>query len=518
MSKTQQAPWSPKLFQKQVDLIADMRSGAHRFILAAGPRFSGKTVAALHGIVDNAWNTDRANWALVSVSQSAGFDSGVWTDLTETIIPEWIEAGFGLQWKKPPSIQHVSKKPYCSIINRFGTESKFQLESLKNEAEVESRFKGKRYSGMFINELSNFRHRKTLDTWSECLRMLHLPPEKHLLIADTNPADEGSKSWIYRTWFEFPLMQEHPDGKPLTPPERKLQQLLSLHEFSIDDNIFAPPERIEQLKGMLSSNPDLYARYILGRWVTSSLDALFVDVFKEHIHVIGEEESSANLNPEMMDIEDGCYELYTGWDLGVVNSAAVIVEKTFATGSRYPIFKQLDELVITGEDFSMDDFVYDFVQKMMYWAERAGDRKLKWTHWSDRSAFDMKEPSSRRYHHQIVFDASPLDTPGGRIVLQAAERGPNSIRQRVDLFRKLLWEDRVFISRAKCPQSIEMVKSIKKGKTQLAPIEKGSRHKHVFDALTYCIASECYDELANLIMRTIRPRTSKESSFVSVPL
>lgn len=499
-------------------MIADCRSGKHRFILASGPRYSGKTLGCLHAMVDHAWNTDRANWAVVSVTQSAGFDSGVWTDLTESIIPEWIDGGFGLDWVKKPAVQNVTKKPYCSIINRFGTESKFQLESLKNEQEVEQRFKSRRFSNMFINELSNFKQRKTLDTWSECLRMLHLPKEKHFILADTNPADEGARSWIYRLWYEFRIAQEHADGKALTDAERRFQELLSLHEFEIDDNVFADPERIDQLKGVLSSNPDLYARYIEGRWVTSSLDALFVDVFRESVHVVGEMETPANANPEIMDLEEGCYELYTGWDLGVVNSAAVITEKTFSEGSRYPIFKVLDELVITGEDFSMDDFVFDFCKKMKFWLGRSGGRTIKWTHWSDRSAFDMREPSSQRYHHQIVYDACPMDTPGGRIVLQAAERGPNSIRQRVDLFRKLLWEDRVFFSKAYCPNAIEMVKSIKKGKTSLAPIEKGSRHKHVFDAITYCIASECYDELDSLIMASIRPRTTKDSGFVAVPM
>lgn len=515
MPTTANGAWAPRIFQKQADLINVCRSGKKRFILASGPRYSGKTLGSLHAIVDHAWNVDHANIAVVTVTQSAGYDSGVWTDLCELTVPEWIEGGFGMEWIRPPSIAHVSKKPYFIISNRWGGQSRFQLESLKNEQEVEQRFKGKRYSAMFVNELSNFKQRKTLDTWSECLRMVKVPPEKHFLLGDTNPADEGAKSWIYKLWYEFPNIQ---DG--LSTAEENLQELLALVEFTIPDNIFAPAERVEQLKGMLSNNRDLYDRYVLGRWVTSSLDALFVDVFREGIHVIGQDEGPGVSDPMIMAPEETCYELYTGWDLGVKNSAAVIAEKTFNPDDRFrrPIFKFLDELVILDEDFSMEDFVRAFVEKMRFWEQRVNASRVKWTHYSDRSAFDMKDPVSNRYHHQIVYEASPDDTPGGRIELIAAARGRNSIQQRVDLWRKLLWEERAYLSRAFCPNLIDMCKSIKKGKTTLAPIEKGSRWKHVFDAATYLAASECYDEMMAMVMQLVKRRSETSSGFITIGL
>jgi PBSX family phage terminase large subunit len=511
--------WSPRIFERQAELIRVCRSGESSFILAAGPRYSGKTLGCLHALADHAWQMSsmslQANIALVAITQSAGYDSGVWTDLIEVTIPEWIAGDFGMEWVKPPAVQHVSKKPYCVIGNkRTGISAKFQLESLKYEEEVEQRFKGKRYSAIFINELSNFRRRKTLDTWSECLRMVNLPMNKHFLLADTNPADEGARSWIYKLWFEFPLLTDS-----LSEAERALQKKLALVEFTIPDNVFAPPERVDQLKGMLSNNKDLYARYVEGKWVTASIDALFVDVFRENIHVVGEIETRGNPFPTIMLPESTCYELYTGWDLGVVNSAAVILEKTFNALDTYrrPIFKQLDELVITNEDFSMEDFVREFIERMRFWDARVSARKVKWTHYSDRSAFDMKDPVSNRFHHQIVWDASPEDTPGGKIQLIAAARGKNSVQQRIDLFRRLLWENRYFANKNYCPTTIEAIKSIKKGKTTLSPIERGSVHKHPFDALTYPIASECVDELDAQIMESLRPKRDR-GGLIAIPM
>lgn len=517
------------MFQKQADLIRLCSSGKSRFNLASGPRISGKSLGCLHVLAHHAWHTDPANIALLTITQSAGYDSGIWTDLTQTTIPEWIDDGaFGMEWAKKPAIQHVSKKPYFSVTNSAGYPVQFTLESLKNEGEVEQRFKGKRYSAIFINELSNFKQLKTFLTLTECLRMLkrdgtELEPQKHLLLADTNPADEGTNSWIYKVWFELPYMNLDEDAAMKEMPielrdaYKLLQPLVGSIEFSIDDNPFVSAERKEQLRASLAMNRDLYARYWEGKWVTASLDALFINVFRENFHVVGEIDTGRN-TPLFMTTEPGCFELFTGWDLGVVNSAFAIIEKTIDPNApgKLPVFKVLDELAIVGEDFSMDDFVVEAVKKMKKWQEIVG-KPVRWIHYSDRSAFDMRDAASNRYHHQIVYDASPEDTPGGRIVLRAAARGKQSVQQRVDLMRKLLWEERIFFSATHTPGAIEMLKSIKRGKSALAPIERGNKHKHIFDAIMYAVASECYDEIAQQILATMRKNKSA-SGVVSISL
>jgi hypothetical protein len=509
-----QGRWYPNLFPKQARLVSICKSGKKRFILASGPRLSGKSLGCLHAICDHAFYTDPANVALVTVTQSSGYDSGIWTDLTELVIPEWIEGDFGMDWVKRPAIQNISKKPYCVVTNSNDNPVRFQLESLKNEQEVESRFKSKRYSCMFINELSNFRHLKTLMTWKECLRMVGLPDEKHLLLADTNPADDGAKSWIYRLFFEIPAIDFDRDKHSFTDEQVKelkfLQPLLHALEFNVEENTFVTDARKAELRATYASDPDLYARYIHGKWVTSSVDALFLNVFRPSVHVIGEIESPGNPHPMAMVTEEKCWELYTGWDLGVVNSAACIVEKITAPNNPHPTFKVLDELVVVGEDFSMDDFVLAFVEKMRFWEQAAG-KKLRWTHYSDRSAFDLRDPRFNLYHHQIVYQASPEDTPGGRIQLIAAARGRDSVQQRVDLMRKVLWEERIFFSNTLCPATIEMLKSIRRGRSQLHTIEKGNPHKHIFDAIMYCVASESSGEMSDIAFRMLRTKGTSNS-------
>lgn len=470
------------------------------------------TVGALEIIADHAWLTPNANFAVVSLTQSAGYDSGVWTDLTETTLPNWMAGGFGMQWIKPPSVQGVSKKPYCIVSNSFGGKSKFQLESLKNEEEVEARFKSKRYTGMFVNELSNFKRRKTFETWTECLRTIGLERNKHLFLADTNPADEGTKSWIYQLWFVFPNLQDI-DGRPLTPEEKWLQRQLRAITFTLDDNTLIDPDRIMQLKASLSGNPDLYARYVLGKWVTASIDALFIDVFKESVHSIGDILLPGNRAPLIMIPEEGCFELISGWDAGIRNSSAHIIEKTWREIPGKPpvsVFKVLDEHVVIGEDHSLEDFTVEFTQKMNYW-EQFNSGKTKWKHWSDRSAFDMKDPEHNRFHHQTIYLASD-----GRIELNAAARGKDSVKQRVDLLRKLLFEDRIFFSNTNCPLTIEMLKSIRRGKSSVSVIEKGSPHKHPFDSLMYAIASECVDEIQDSIYNHVRAERRESNGVISV--
>lgn len=511
----------PRVFPQQWRLMKECTPSTKNLICVNGPRWASKTFGCHHVAAQHAWITDRANICLLTITQSVGIDSGVWQHLMEIFLPEWIDEGnFGMKWEKKPFIQNVTKKPACEVSNMFGNVSRFSLESLKNEDEVEARFKGKAYSMIWVNELSKFKHRKTFDTLKQCLRMPHLAPEQHLFLADTNPdLDLGEQSWIYQLWYVFrtggPDVVER--MYPGIPPETMvpLQKSLRLIEFTVDDNLSLNDDRKKQLMADFAHDPDLLAAYYYGKWVTASSDALFFKVFRPDFHCVGEIETASNPEPEVLVPEPNCFELVLSIDPGVTNCAASICEKTFRKeGDReVPIIKVLDELVVVNADFDLQDFIEELVKKMEFW-EEVIDRKGRtvWHQWSDRSAFDMRVPFSDRYWHQHIFQAS-----AGKISLMAAERGKGSVRARIDLFRKLLYEDRIFFSRSKCPQTINMCKSIKRGTSQLAPIQKGSPHKHIFDALTYGVASELYDELNREIMMNIRAmRKSPEGTLVNI--
>lgn len=522
------AQWHPPLFPRQIELVRmcqPTKKAAPNLILASGPRYAAKTVGCTLGCIpQHAWETDRGNICILTITQSVGIDSGVWADLVDICLPQWIEEGnFGMEWAKKPYIQNVTKKPACEVTNKYGNKTRITLESLRNEDEVEARFKGKRYSMIFVNELSKFKQRKTFDTLKQCLRMMHLAEGQHLFLGDTNPADEGEGSWIWQLWYGFKNEED------IAPELKPLQDALQLIEFTIDDNLAAGAEKKASLMADFAHDDDLLQRYFYGKWVTASTDALFYKVFRPNFHVIGEIETVANKEPEIMVPEPGCFELITGQDPGSRNYGAAIIEKTFRKepvthetwprkneGSAtvdVPVFKQLDEIVAVDEDLDLDDFVEKIVLRMEFW-EQVMERPMKviWRHWSDRSAFDMKVPWSEKYWHQHIFQSS-----GGRITLMAADRGKGSVNQRIDLFRKLLYEERYFINRNFCPQTIQMCKSIRKGATSAGGIAKGSPHKHIFDAITYALASECYDEMAQSVRLMLRGKRD-ESTIVTIPM
>ncbi|HUD75821.1 MAG TPA: hypothetical protein VMQ76_12175, partial [Terracidiphilus sp.] len=103
-----------------------------------------------------------------------------------------------------------------------------------------------------------------------------------------------------------------------------------------------------------------------------------------------------------------------------------------------------------------------------------------------------------------------------------AEKNSGSVRAGLDLIRRLFWEERLFINNATCPVTIAAIKGIKKGKSELVPIARGSPHKHPLDALRYLLMSECYDELNQSLMLNLRKRRDEKrgskTSLVMVPL
>jgi hypothetical protein len=268
-------------------------------------------------------------------------------------------------------------------------------------------------------------------------------------------------------------------------------------------------------------------------------------VFREGVHVVGEKETPGNKDPEMLVPSDECSELITGWDPGGRNCAAVIAEKqmvkagllwpelfqngdakiidavpgmpgkhaaaSMSADKEFPVFKFIDELILVAEDFRMEDFVEQFVAKMDFWEKLMGKTgRVAWRHWSDRSAFEATLMFADRYIYELIYEISD-----GRISLMSERGNRGAVSARVDLWRKLLWEQRVWFSAAKCPQLIQMNKSIKKGTTIGAVIQKGSPFKHAFDAPSYLQASEAFDELAKSIRVNIR-RKRGENTLVSV--
>jgi len=490
------------LNQRQLELLRHCRKrdGLRKIILLNGPRYSSKTIGALNAFVDHAWNTKGACVNILVPTITAGTDSGVWTILTDKIIPQWIEGDFGLEWatRGTPRQHGVTKKFYCLIKNKFGGTSRFEVNSLKDERRVEDDFKNRYFSGIYWSELSNYKYRKTFDTLIHGLRMMGVPEDEHLMICDTNPADEGEDSWIYKLFY---LKENEPEA---------FRKTLHLIEFTLDDNTYLSDRRKQEIRDSFRYDPDLYARMAEGKWTKAAGNSLFADVFKHSIHVIGGD----GPDPEIIVPEEDCIELSTGWDFGWANPAAVFAEKVFRYVPQFQkemaVFKFFDELCFLKGEVTVADFTEAMLEKIDKWEGFLG-RKIMWHHWSDRSAFDMLEPISNRYQYEEVFAASE-----GRIRLDAVDRRPGSVAQRIRLWRKLLYQQRLIFCKTECPKLVEMNQAIQRGSTQYS-IAKNSEHKHPFDAASYLVSRECYDELQEGIM-ALRTLKNPVPKLISIPL
>jgi len=493
------------------------------------------TVGALHCVAEHAWLTDPCNVGMVTISQTVGLDSGIWRDFTNHTLPEWIgthydgrpwegrdaagnpiEGGnFGMEWVKAPYIQGVSKKPTVEVSNCKGGVSVIQLNSLQDESKVEDLFKPRRYSMIYMPELSTFHERKTFDTLTESLRMLGLPADKHLFLGDTNPPDDESW-WIHDLWWDLiecpeDLLDEFikDRGLPLTVEELKaLRNDLFRVDINVEDNPFADPKHVQLLRAKYAHNDELYRRYIKGECVRTTADSLFHEVFRPTFHIVGDPKTKTNPNPEMMYPEEDCIELLTDWDPGsTTNWAAHIVEKFYPSGQyaeKYagkPCFKILDECMVIDEDVDAPLFIHKMLEKMDFWQNQISGRVINWRHWSDESVFSMKDIGSGKYYQQIIYEISQ-----GEIELMGAEKKPGSLRAGIDLLRRLLWEERIWINNATCPVTIAAFKGIKRGKSDMAVIQKGTPHKHPIDAFRYLVQSECYDELERAVFLNFRKR------------
>lgn len=498
------------------------RNGRRKYVMVSGPRWTGKTVGCLNTVVDHAWNTRNAAVSVLCTSITAGADQGVWTLLTETIIPQWIEGDFGLEWATDkngkdigsPRQHGVTKKFYCIIKNKWGGNSRIQLDSLKDEREVEKDFKNRYLTMIYWSEVSNFKDPATYQTLIQALRGLGVPEDEFLLLGDTNPAKNGTDNWIYKEWYEFRLK----DPSKLTEDERPRQKYLKLVEWYPDDNPHLSEEFKMQKRAEFAADPDLYARYWLGQWKRSSTGALFVGQFKRSIHVI--ENITEDGETYVCAPEPDTFELDIGWDIGEANHAAEFAARYFRDDGK-SVFRFFDEAVIIGGIASVADFTEMVLQKMRKWEKMLG-HAVQWTHWSDRSSLDQTQSISRRLPAEEVLDASLNE-----IVLIGVDNTRGSLSPSVRHYRKMLFQERLEFSEYACPMLIEVNTALKS-----KPVPRGldlppgwlpdtvadqSKHKHPFDAARYILMGRCWDELVASISK--RARVDKSNNeLISVPL
>lgn len=498
--------WQPDLCAKQVEIMNCYK----KFLLVSGPVKSTKTTGCLNKVLRHAWETPMARIGIFARTTKSAFAGGVWSDLIETVLPSWTEANMGMQIrtgkKNAPEylIDGQTRLCYLDVTNMHGNKSRIQLHSLDFDWDVEASLKSGRFSMFYFSELSNFKDRIVFDTSTERLRMPHLRAEQHQWIADTNPDDSGQKCWIWKLFYADRLAENHP-----FPDQQAKYHVI---ECTLDDNPWLSQDERNEIFARYAHDEDRRNRYCYGKWTTRTEKGLFSEVFMSDTHVLGNTSAFNEEDWQVLLPSETCSKLPTGWDIGASKNHSVhILEKLGADGDPKSVFHVLDEVISLGTMLTVEDFTSLVVERMDFWEkyirEHCHPNPVEWRHWSDTSAFNTFRAALGGYDHTVVAIASE-----GRIMLMAAPKSPGSIFKRTDLLRRLLFQGRLFVS-ARCVQTIEMLGSLKAGKTKMDPVEDCPM-THVFDSLTYSLASELVNELAS----SWSPDIGKTSGLVSVKL
>lgn len=470
--------WVPPLAPKQLEVF----NCFDRYVLCAGGRRNGKSIAVGHKAARHLWEIPGARVGLVAKTIRSAKEGGAWTDMIEIIMPQWLDAGIvgldGLPLEYTtkdgsgtpgPRMDSATRTSSFKIRNYWGGESEMILISLDNEEDAEAKFRSLRLSMIWFSELQNFLLRKVFKEGIQQLRMYHLRRDQHQFIADSNPAEEGTDSWIYKLWYEERIQKTH--------PEPNFQKSLRLFEFHIEDNPFLDPGDIEELKGSNSDNQGDYDRNVLGIWSKGFglKGKLFGDLFIPNKHIIS----------PAIDIPDDTVELYTGWDIGQVNNSFHILERRMIqmpTADNKMTWVShwliLEELITIGEEIGTEEFAIQCYM-LMCKVENYKNRNFIWTHWSDDTAHNVFRASIQGYDAGLVLNATQ-----GAVNLLAADKPKESVNVGTRIIRRLLMDNRLFVG-GNCPVTAQMLSDISE-----RDLETHSHLNHPFDSLRYPIYME----------------------------
>ena len=474
--------WLPNLSPKQLEVF---NSQTHN-TLVCGPVMSGKSIGVEHRIIRHMWDTPGARFAAFAKTVKSAKHGGSYDDIVKLVIPEWqaadlrgennkIKFGYTLE----PKVDGATRTHTFQLRNRFGGSSEFYLFSLDYDDDVEEKVKNTRFSGVWFIELTNF---STRDVWAMTinrLRMPHLKPEQHMWIADTNPGNLANpeESWIYDLFYQKAGFCAKEDQWMIDQTQ--------VIEIMLDDNPFLDATTINKIKATFRHDPEKYERYVEGRWNKSSENGHFSDVFDPKTHIQGDCNGLDPSNWNIIIPSEQTFELVSGWDPGDVNHSAHIAQ--VRVNGNMPVYDIIDELCVLDRKVSIKDFTQAFIELMDKWEKMMQDiygrGKVSWRHWSDSSIFNFNAglgsiPASTVYvESNKRIDLRPIAKPRG------------SIRDRVSITKRLLFENRLFVS-AQLHHTIEMLQKLKRGKTVAEYVQDYGGHKHKFDSMSYIFTGE----------------------------
>lgn len=468
--------WYPSKAPKQQEVF----DCGHRYTLVHGPRQCGKSVGIQDKIMRILVQTENASVAVVSRTAKNG-RQGAWKALTGDIYRKWRNKGM-THWTVEPKQEGDTKMPLFRVANQFGGESECQLHSINHDDNVEEFYKDSYFSHIYMIEADRF-DIKTFMTLKMCLRHTTIPWEEQQFILDTNPPEEGEDHWLHDIFFKA-------KGETDIEEWKRLYRTIG---FTIDDNPYLTEMQRREIYRTYQSDPVKLKRYWHGMWIKDAGESAFADVFLPSTHVIGEWEPTKKLEEmALLRPAKGAYVIDVGLDIGDVNTA-IIFGCPQVDDDQFIQYHIIDELVYLKSKVNVDDVTDDILHMMDYWNSYfTGFLKQKapmWRFWSD--------PSSLRYRQSIGGTEAQLVElkSRGRIRMEGVYKAPGTVAKRLDLLRRMLHEERIYFS-AKCQGTIQMLRSLRKGKTQAAIVDRDSEYKHCFDALTYMLQGGMPEEIA----------------------
>lgn len=471
--------WYPPINLKQLEIFDDH----HRYLLVHGPRKSGKTIGILHKVLRHAFDVNGAMVAIVCKTIKNAKSSGVWTLLTNLILPTWERDCYGFSIVEGPKTTGDTKLSFVKIRNRHGTVSEIQCHSLEYSAEVEAKFKGGAYSMFWLSELDQYCDEYAFHIICDAMRVFAY--EVCQIICDCNPPDSGPNNWIHDLFFKFKDKTQQPED----PSEDEFfRNGIGRIWVRIEDNPQLDPREKQELVSRYKKTPSLYNRFILGIWEEHITGGHFSEVYDESIHVCGRADGLPEERERLVPTPQAQM-LLTGWDVGESqNHSFHIIEKIIdedpTNRRRIVRFSVLDELVVIRTRISVRAFVEEALEKMNQWEKyqnKTNRINLRWRHWSDSSAFVYRSGANTT-DAAIVAEASD-----GRILLDAAPKYRNSNRDKVKLLWQLLYEERIHVS-AQLSVTRNMFKNLREGTS--GEYVREDDHKHPFDSLSYPILAE----------------------------
>ena len=460
-----------------------------RCILLHGPRKTTKSNAAQNKLIRHLWDNNRATAAIIVKGLKGAIGSGVWEDIikpdgilesddTEYSKIGWFKSGIGAKYTVPPTMKSDTKMRFFRMTNRHGTDSECQIHTLQNDDDVETIFKDTKFSFIYMVEADRFESESVFRYLIMQLRLPNVPHANRQIILDCNPPRIGEKHWIYRTFIRRPDGAYIPDLKP---------DFFELG-FKVEDNPFISEAEKQEIYDSNAQDPIDLARNYYGEWVKSSKGGLFRHQFRPSFHVVGDLTSSDPANHTLLVPSPDSIDRPMGWDLGDAMNHAMVMMAKRPHNNRF-VFDVYDELVITNQNFATREFGRIVLDKMDYWEaltrSQDKDAVITWRSWADAS--------NSRY--LSAADASMAmviaDVSGGRIHLIGVQKGDGSIAKRINLLKRVLFQNLLFIS-PKCKNVIEMLSFMESSDPtgNALTLDPTNPHKHIFDALTYALMNE----------------------------